>query len=41
MRTLFSGLGETFAFFGGVPRELLFDRMGQRNHARPESSMAS
>jgi transposase len=27
MRTLFSGLEEAFAFFGGVPRELLFDQM--------------
>lgn len=27
MRTLFLGLEEAFAFFGGVPRELLFDQM--------------
>lgn len=27
MRTLLSGLEEAFAFFGGVPRELLFDQM--------------
>jgi transposase len=27
MRTLFTGLEEAFAFFGGVPRELLFDQM--------------
>jgi transposase len=27
MRTLFSGLEEAFAFFGGVPKELLFDQM--------------
>src|SRR5690606_16593006 len=27
MRTLFSGLEEAFHFFGGVPRELLFDQM--------------
>jgi transposase len=27
MRTLFSGLEEAFSFFGGVPRELLFDQM--------------
>ena len=27
MRTLFKGLEEAFAFFGGVPRELLFDQM--------------
>jgi transposase len=27
MRTLFSGLEEAFAFFGGVPREILFDQM--------------
>ena len=27
MRTLFSGLEEALAFFGGVPRELLFDQM--------------
>lgn len=27
MRTLFDGLEEAFAFFGGVPRELLFDQM--------------
>ena len=27
MRTLFSGLEAAFAFFGGVPRELLFDQM--------------
>jgi len=27
MRTLFAGLEEAFAFFGGVPRELLFDQM--------------
>lgn len=27
MRTLFHGLEEAFAFFGGVPRELLFDQM--------------
>lgn len=27
MRTLFQGLEEAFAFFGGVPRELLFDQM--------------
>jgi transposase len=27
MRTLFRGLEEAFAFFGGVPRELLFDQM--------------
>jgi len=27
MRTLFAGLEEAFRFFGGVPRELLFDQM--------------
>jgi transposase len=27
MRALFSGLEESFGFFGGVPRELLFDQM--------------
>lgn len=27
MRTLFEGLEEAFAFFGGVPREILFDQM--------------
>lgn len=27
MRTLFSGLKQAFTFFGGVPRELLFDQM--------------
>jgi transposase len=27
MRTLFAGLEEAFAFFGGVPKELLFDQM--------------
>ena len=27
MRTLFTGLEEAFAFFGGVPQELLFDQM--------------
>lgn len=27
MRTLFKGLEEAFTFFGGVPRELLFDQM--------------
>lgn len=27
MQTLFSGIEESFAFFGGVPRELLFDQM--------------
>lgn len=27
MRTLFLGLEQAFAFFGGVPLELLFDRM--------------
>jgi transposase len=27
MRTLFQGLEEAFAFFGGVPREVLFDQM--------------
>lgn len=27
MRTLFAGLEEAFGFFGGVPRELLFDQM--------------
>jgi hypothetical protein len=27
MRTLFAGLEEAFDFFGGVPRELLFDQM--------------
>lgn len=27
MRTLFGGLEEAFAFFGGVPREILFDQM--------------
>jgi transposase len=27
MRTLFKGLEEAFAFFGGVPQELLFDQM--------------
>lgn len=27
MRTLFAGLEEAFAWFGGVPRELLFDQM--------------
>ena len=27
MRTLFCGLEEAFAFFGGVPREILFDQM--------------
>ena len=27
MRTLFAGLEEAFAFFGGVPQELLFDQM--------------
>lgn len=27
MRTLFSGLEEAFTFFGGVPREILFDQM--------------
>ena len=27
MRTLFAGLEEAFAFFGGVPRGLLFDQM--------------
>jgi transposase len=27
MRTLFQGLEAAFAFFGGVPRELLFDQM--------------
>jgi transposase len=27
MRTLFSGLEEAFHFFGGVPKELLFDQM--------------
>ena len=27
MRTLFRGLEEAFAYFGGVPRELLFDQM--------------
>lgn len=27
MRTLFQGLEEAFAFFGGVPKELLFDQM--------------
>jgi transposase len=27
MRTLFGGLEEAFAFFGGVPKELLFDQM--------------
>jgi transposase len=27
MQTLFAGLEEAFAFFGGVPREILFDQM--------------
>jgi len=27
MQTLFRGLEAAFAFFGGVPRELLFDQM--------------
>ena len=27
MRTLFAGLEEAFALFGGVPREILFDQM--------------
>jgi transposase len=27
MRTLFEGLEEAFGFFGGVPREILFDQM--------------
>jgi transposase len=27
MQTLFSGIEESFRFFGGVPRELLFDQM--------------
>ena len=27
MRTLFEGLEQAFAFFGGVPREILFDQM--------------
>lgn len=27
MRTLFTGLEEAFAYFGGVPKELLFDQM--------------
>jgi transposase len=27
MQTLFSGMEEAFAFFGGVPREILFDQM--------------
>jgi transposase len=27
MQTVFSGLEEAFAFFGGVPREILFDQM--------------
>jgi transposase len=27
MRTLFTGLEEAFGFFGGVPREILFDQM--------------
>jgi transposase len=27
MRTLFSGLEEAFGFFGGVPKEILFDQM--------------
>lgn len=27
MQTLFSGIEESFGFFGGVPRELLFDQM--------------
>jgi len=27
MQTVFSGLQEAFAFFGGVPREILFDQM--------------
>jgi transposase len=27
MQTLFSGIEESFAFFGGVPHELLFDQM--------------
>jgi transposase len=27
MQTLFSGLEEAFGFFGGVPREILFDQM--------------
>lgn len=27
MRTLFSGLADAFHFFGGVPREILFDQM--------------
>jgi hypothetical protein len=27
MRTLFEGLETAFAFFGGVPREILFDQM--------------
>ncbi|HEU0077497.1 MAG TPA: hypothetical protein VFQ76_07590, partial [Longimicrobiaceae bacterium] len=27
MRTLFAGLEEAFAFFGGVPKDLLFDQM--------------
>jgi len=27
MRTLFCGLEAAFAFFGGVPEELLFDQM--------------
>jgi transposase len=27
MRTLFAGMEEAFAFFGGVPREILFDQM--------------
>ena len=27
MQTLFTGLEESFAFFGGVPKELLFDQM--------------
>ena len=27
MRTLMAGLEEAFAFFGGVPREILFDQM--------------
>jgi transposase len=27
MRTLFAGLEEAFGFFGGVPREILFDQM--------------
>jgi transposase len=27
MQTLFTGLEEAFAFFGGVPREILFDQM--------------